>query len=249
MRATISIPEASVVAARDALAVRLSWLNGALDDGAEYVETAEGSDTFDEDGIYTGPVAGRVLRFNTMPTHVIRVTQEELTAAGVLFDVFEVDRSPLQDEDQVDAHLGHWSQRRPGHKYEAFGTFAADGTKPSQTISTSGTRIDQWNDVIDLRGMTKFPATGQVSGPAGDYEIKIGIEYDAALSPGVVWTVQATVGNAGVGPSKTTDNGTVRGRVVLSGLLDGDRIGIGIAPNADGSEFKILQAKVRVSRI
>ncbi len=250
MRATIAIPEASVDAARDALAVRLSWLNGALDNAPPYVDTVEGADTFDSDGNYTGPVAGRILRINLMPPHVIRIAKESLTLAAISFTALDVDRDgPLQDEDQVDGHLGHWSQRRPGRKYKAFGTFAADGTKSSQTVNTAGTRIVQWNDVIDLRGMAKFPASGQVSGPAGDYEVKIRVEYDATLSPGVVWTVQATVGNAGVGPSKTSNDGSVTGRVVLSGLLAGDKIGVGIAPDADGSEFKVLQAKVRVARI
>ena len=251
MRATIAITETLIDAARDALAVRLGgWLNGALDDAPIYVDGVEGSDTFDADGNYTGPVAGRILRFNTAPDHVIRIAQELLASAAVPFTVLEVDRTgPIQDEDQVDAHLGHWSQRRPGRKYKAFGTFAADGTKSSQTVNTSGTRINQWNDVIDLRGMTKFPATGQVSGPAGDYEIRTGIEYDATLSPGVVWTLQATVGNAGVGPSKITDDGSVRGRVVLTGLLADDKIGVGIAPDADDSEFKVLNGKVRVARI
>lgn len=252
MRATIAIPESSVDAARDALAVRLSgWFSGALAVGSApvYVDTVEGSDTFDADNNYTGPVAGRILRLN-MPEHVVRFAQEELTSAAIPFTVLEVDRDgPLQEEDDVDGHLGHWSQRRPGRKYKAFGTFAADGAKPSQTVNTGGTRIDQWNDVIDLRGMTKFPVTGQVSGPAGDYEIRIGIEYDATLSPGVVWTLQATVGNTGVGPSKTSDDGSVTGRVVLGGLLGGDKIGIGIAPDANGSEFKVLRAKVRVARI
>ncbi len=96
--------------------------------------------------------------------------------------------------------------------------------------------------------MTKHPPA-QVSGPAGDYEIKLGIEYDETLSPDVVWTAQATVGNSGDGSTKQTDDGTMRGRVVLTGIAADAKIGIGIAPDIDGSEFKVMRAKVRVARL
>ena len=54
------------------------------------------------------------------------------------------------------------------------------------------------------------------------------IEYDETLSPDVVWTAQATVGNSGVGSTKQTDDGTMRGRVVLTGIVADAKIGIGI---------------------
>lgn len=254
MKTTISIPEASVSAARDALqddAGRLrGWTRGWLDDSPIYTKDSESDTEIDPDGNFTGTVDGRILRLNFRHPHIPRIVQEVLDAAAITYEVLEsVQGDVLTDEDGVDAHLAESSRRRPGRKYAAYGTFAANGAKPSQTVGLPGKIINQWNKTIKFRNLDKDGSTGTVTiKSAGDYLIEARISWDVSLAPVVVWTFQSAVNNAGTGNTKTSDDGDVRGILLLPGLSVGDMVGIGAIPDAPAQEFKVLDAKARISR-
>ena len=55
--------------------------------------------------------------------------------------------------------------------------------------------------------------------------------------------------NVGTGNTKTSDDGEVRGNLVLDGLLVSDVVGIGCAPDEAGQVFKVIDAKVRIRRV
>jgi len=250
-RVTITIPEAEIEDARTAIDdSRVNgWLRGIFNNAPVYTEDIEDPGEIDIDGNFTGTVHGRIIRV-LLDDHVFLYAKQALTAAGITYNVSESDDPSLMtEEDSADGQLGNWGQRRPGRKYKSFGTFKASGTKASQSVNTSGKKIDQWNNIIRIRNMTT-ESQQAVIGVAGDYELRLKkLLWDTTLAPGVTWTFQAVVNNVGTGATKLSSNGSITGNVTLSGLSINDKIAVGVAPDSNSQEFKVLDALVQLARV
>lgn len=251
-RITITVSESSISAAQTAIedSELRGWLRNIFSDASIYTEDIEDPDEIDSEGNFTGTVAGIVIRA-ILDDHVFSRAKSILTNAGVSFNAAETESpSLILEEDDTDGHLGNLNFRRPGRRYKAFGTFKATGTKPSQIINTSGKEINQWNDVVYLRNMGKNPPKDAVIFKVGDYKVNLKrLIYDTELALGVTWTFQATVNNTPTGDTKQSNNGSVSGSVTLANLAVNDEISIATAPDVNGSEFKVLSAKIQIARL
>jgi len=253
IKTTITFPESAVIQARDALLDAESRLRnfarGWFENLPLYTIDAESATEIDPDGNFTGLVAGRVLRLN-MHFHVAGIASQILTDAVITHKIATSVEGEVETiEDDTDAHLADFGQRRPGRKYGAYGAFSSDGTKPGQAVNLPGTIVNQWNKTIKFRNLNKDASAGTVTiKSGGDYSLESRISYDKALSQGITWTYGATVNGSSFGQTKTTNNGNMSGKIKLIGLNIFDVVGVGVQPSSTGATFKVINARARIAR-